>query len=55
MGVEAVNEQTGSEQEGAAAGGEEPMESGAIQNVRWRSGVERLDKILACAAWCKPV
>lgn len=55
MGVEAVKGQTGSKEQGAVAGGGVQMGLGAIQNVRWRSGVERLDKTLAYAAWYMPV
>lgn len=54
MDAEAVKGRTGSKEQGAAAGGGSRMGLDAIQNVRWRSGVERLDKTLAYAAWCMP-
>lgn len=37
------------------AGGVVQMGLGAIQNVRWRSGVGRLDKTPVYAAWYMPV
>lgn len=55
VGAEAVKGQTGSKEQGAAAGGGVQMGSGAIQNARWRSAVGRLDKTQECAAWCMPV